>query len=99
MNYKIFFFLFFIFSCSQHYSKSENRKSYNASGFAYIFNEKDYEMKKIKKKLNNEYFQVAHKDLKVGTLIKLINPKTKEVSYLGETSTMHFKPSKSLVKK
>jgi integration host factor subunit beta len=30
---------------------------------------------------------------------KFINPKTKEVSYLGETSIMHFKPSKSLVKK
>ena len=30
---------------------------------------------------------------------KFINPKTKEVSYLGETSTMHFKPSKTLVKK
>ena len=27
---------------------------------------------------------------------KFINPKTKEVSYLGETSTMHFKPSKLL---
>ena len=30
---------------------------------------------------------------------KFINPKTKDVSYLGETATMHFKPSKSLVKK
>ena len=30
---------------------------------------------------------------------KFINPKTKEVSYLAETATMHFKPSKSLVKK
>ena len=30
---------------------------------------------------------------------KFTNPKTKEVSYLGETSTMHFKPSKSLIKK
>ncbi len=30
---------------------------------------------------------------------KFINPKTKEVSYLGETATMHFKPSKSLIKK
>ena len=30
---------------------------------------------------------------------KFINPKTKKVSYLGETATMHFKPSKSLVKK
>ena len=29
---------------------------------------------------------------------KFINPKTKEVSYLGETATMHFKPSKSLTK-
>ena len=30
---------------------------------------------------------------------KFINPKTKKVSYLGETSTMHFKPSISLIKK
>ena len=29
---------------------------------------------------------------------KFINPKTKEVSYLGETAVMHFKPSKSLTK-
>jgi len=30
---------------------------------------------------------------------KFINPKTKEVSFLGETATMHFKPSKSLIEK
>ncbi len=30
---------------------------------------------------------------------KFINPKTKKISYLGETATLHFKPSKSLVKK
>ncbi len=30
---------------------------------------------------------------------KFINPKTKKLSYLGETATMHFKPSKSLNKK
>ena len=30
---------------------------------------------------------------------KFINPKTKEVSYLGETATMHFKSSRSLIKK
>ena len=27
---------------------------------------------------------------------KFINPRTKEVSYLGETATMHVQPSKSL---
>ena len=30
---------------------------------------------------------------------KFINPKTKAVSYIGETSTLHFKPSKSLIQK
>ena len=30
---------------------------------------------------------------------KFINPKTKKLSYLGETATMHFKPSKALIKK
>ena len=29
---------------------------------------------------------------------KFINPKTKKISYLGETATIHFKPSKSLMK-
>ena len=28
---------------------------------------------------------------------KFVNPRTKEVTYLGETATMHFKPSKSLI--
>ena len=30
---------------------------------------------------------------------KFINPKTKKISYLGETSTLHFKPSKALIRK
>ena len=30
---------------------------------------------------------------------KYINPKTKKVSYLGETASMHFKPSKLIEKK
>ena len=30
---------------------------------------------------------------------KFVNPKTKKISYLGETATMHFKPSKALIEK
>ena len=30
---------------------------------------------------------------------KFVNPRTKEVSYLGETATLHFKQSKSLLEK
>ncbi len=30
---------------------------------------------------------------------KFINPKTKAIDYIGETATVHFKPSKSLIRK
>ena len=30
---------------------------------------------------------------------KFTNPKTKKISFLGETATMHFKPSKALINK
>ena len=30
---------------------------------------------------------------------RFINPNTKKVSYLGETATIHFKPSKKLIEK
>ena len=30
---------------------------------------------------------------------KFINPNTKKISYIGETATMHFKPSKLRIKK
>ena len=30
---------------------------------------------------------------------KFVNPRTKEIYYLGETATMHLKPSKSLIEK
>ena len=30
---------------------------------------------------------------------KFVNPKTKSVSFIGETATMHFKPSNKLIKK
>ncbi len=30
---------------------------------------------------------------------KFVNPKTKKLSFIGETAIMHFKPSKSLIKK
>ena len=78
MKFKIFIFFFFIVSCSTHYTKLDNRKPYSSTGFAYIYNSDDYEAKIIKGKLNNELMQISHNDLKSGTLIKLINPNTKE---------------------
>jgi hypothetical protein len=78
MKFKIYFFLFFFLSCSPNYTKFDNKKPYNSIGFAYIYNEDDYEKKIIKNKMNNNILQVAHHNLRTGSLIKIINPKTKE---------------------
>ena len=79
MKFKLLLVIFFfLISCSPNYTKLDNRKPYNSTGFAYIYNPMDYESNIVKKKLNNNLLEISHKDLKSGTLIKLINPKTKE---------------------
>ena len=90
MKFKSLLLLFILSSCTAHYTKQDNKKSYSASGFAYIYNESDYEAKKILKKMNNESFQISHKDLRPGTLLKLINPKTKESLVLKNVKQIKY---------
>ena len=54
MNYKIFIILFLITSCSQNPNKLKLTKPYSSKGLAYIYNDKDYDDKMIKKKFNNK---------------------------------------------
>ena len=90
MKFNIFIILFFLVSCSPHYTKLDNRKPYNSTGLAYIYNVEDYENKIINKKLNNKFLQISHKDLKIGSLIKLINPNTKESIVLKNIKRIQY---------
>ena len=78
MKFKLIFFLIFIVSCTAHTTKIDNRIPYNSKGFAYIFNENDFNEKLIKGKLDNSKLQISNKNLKVGSLVKIINPRTKD---------------------
>ena len=78
MRYSYIILFFLLVSCSIHYTKLENKTPFNSKGFAYIYNENDFKNKIIKTKLNNEIYQIAQKNLPVGTLIKVINPKTNQ---------------------
>ncbi len=78
MKFKLFCIFLLIVSCSSNYTTLDKKGPYNSKGFAYIYNEQDYQNKIIKGKLNNSILQVSHKDLRLNTLIKIINPKTKE---------------------
>ena len=90
MQFKIFIFIFLIFSCTPNHTKIENRKPLNTTGFAYLYSENDYNAKIIKKKLNNELLQISHKNLRTGTLIKLINPRTKESIVLKNLKRINY---------
>ena len=90
MKFNLLLIIFFISSCSPNYTKLDNRKTYNSTGFAYIYDKEDYENGIIKKKLNNELLQISHMDLKIGTLIKLINPKTKETLVLKNQKKIKY---------
>ena len=78
MKYKILILIILLTSCSAHTTRLENRSPYISKGFAYIYNEYDYENKIIKGKLDNSKLQVSHSKLSHNTLIKIINPKTNE---------------------
>ena len=78
MIYKFIIVIFLFSSCSSNYNSKNFKEPYNSKGLAYIYNDKDFFNKIIKKKMNNNLPQIAHYKLKPGTLIKLINPKTND---------------------
>ena len=79
MKSKLIFISFFlVLSCSPQLVTINLKDPYTAKGFAYIYNNSDYENKTIRAKLDNNVMQVSHQNLKTGTLIKIINPKNKK---------------------
>ena len=49
MKFRLLIVLFFLESCSPNYTKIDNRKPYNSTGFAYIYNEMIMKIKLLKK--------------------------------------------------
>ena len=78
MKFKILFLIFLFLSCSPNISTLNQKKNYAAKGFAYIYNENDFNRKIIKGKMNNDIMQISHQNLKTGSLIKITNPINKK---------------------
>ena len=64
--------------CTSQFSTINQKKPYSSKGFAYIYNDLDFEEKIIKGKMNNDIMQISHQNLRIGTLIKIINLKNNE---------------------
>lgn len=90
MKFNLLILILLLSSCTTNYTKIDNRKPYYAKGFAYIYNIKDYENKLIKVKLDNNLLQISHSNLKLGAMVKLINPTTKEQLTIKNTKKINY---------
>tara|TARA_B100000963_G_scaffold86126_1_gene73747 strand:- start:551 stop:1288 length:738 start_codon:yes stop_codon:yes gene_type:complete len=74
MKFSLIFLSLFLFSCSPELITINQKQSYTAKGFAYIYNDNDYIEKIIKGKMDDQLLQISHKNLKTGTLLQITNP-------------------------
>ena len=78
MKYSLITIFIFFLSCSPELTTLNQKKPYTAKGFAYIYNDFDFNQKLIKGKMDSNLMQISHQNLRTGTLIKLSNPKNKK---------------------
>ncbi len=78
MKFKYLIFFIFFISCTTNYSGQLNKQTFTSKGFAYIYDEKDFLNKLIKKKIDNSSTIIAHNSLRKGTLLNITNPRTKK---------------------
>ena len=90
MKFSLLIVVFFIFSCSSQYTTLNLKVPYTAKGFAYIYNDFDYDQKIIKGKMDNSIMQISHQNLRTGTLLKISNPKSKESIVLKNVKRIRY---------
>ncbi len=90
MKYRIFFVLFFVLSCAPQFNSIYQKNTYAAKGFAYIYNDFDFNKKIIKGRMNNDKMQISHQNLRTGTLLKIINPKNNETIVLKNIKRIKY---------
>ena len=90
MKFRLIILLIFLTSCAQNYSRLDSSKTFTSKGFAYIYNEKDFLDKIIKKQLDNNSLQIAHNKLRPGSLIKIINIKTNDSIILKNSKRFEY---------
>tara|TARA_B100001057_G_C22810156_1_gene935088 strand:- start:810 stop:1550 length:741 start_codon:yes stop_codon:yes gene_type:complete len=78
MKFKIIILTLLLFSCSSNYTKLDKREPYYSKGFAFITDEEKLKENFTKSKNNNLRQRAFNKFLRPNTLVKIINPDTKD---------------------
>jgi len=78
MRYKIILLTLILFSCSSNYTKFDKREPYYSKGFAYILKEEKPKKNSPVSANENSRQKVFNKFLRPNSLVKIINPDTKD---------------------
>ena len=90
MKFKLLIVTILLTSCSANYTQIKNKTPFNSKGFAYIYNEQDFNDKLITGKLESSKMQVSINKLKTNSLVKIINPKTKDYLVIKNTKRIAY---------
>ena len=90
MRYNLILVFLFLFQCSANINNNFTKIPYNTKGFAYIYNNKDHLNVKNTNKSNLAEFKISQNNLRIGKLIKLINPKTNDTLILKNNSRIKY---------
>tara|TARA_Y100000591_G_C21666838_1_gene610778 strand:- start:95 stop:832 length:738 start_codon:yes stop_codon:yes gene_type:complete len=90
MKFKLILFFLLFFSCTSELTTLNQKKPYAAKGFAYIYNDADYNEKIIKGKMDDQLSQVSHQNLKTGTLLQITNPKNNKSIVLKNIKRIRY---------
>ncbi|MDB3858210.1 hypothetical protein N9305_02280 [Pelagibacteraceae bacterium] len=90
MNFRFIILLLVFTSCTHSYNNAKIIKSFTSKGFAYIYDDLDFTNKIIKKKLNNDLPQIAHKDIRPGSLVRIINVKTNDSIIIKSSKRINY---------
>lgn len=90
MKFNFILILILTISCAPGLKTLNQKKTYNATGFAYVYNDFDFNNKIIKGRMDNDKIQISHQNLRVGTLLKIINPKNKKSIVIKNTRRIRY---------
>ena len=90
MKFNFIIIFLIISSCSGNYTKIANKSPYNSKGFAYIYKDLDDHKEFIKIKLDNTRPQIAHNNIRINSLVKIINPKTKDSIVVKNSKKVNY---------
>ena len=90
MRFSAFFLIFILASCSTGTLQKSSIEPYTSTGFALVYDERDYQDKIISGKLNDLELEIGHSKIKKNSIVKITNPENKKSLELKVSKNIRY---------